>query len=554
MKKNKSLSFKFMTFSVISITVIMTLLGMFQNTTRKSELTQRLDSSLKAANLRLSQTLPSAIWAFDENSAKNIIIAELGEPSILGASIRLMEQKENVFAGLIKKEAEFVDFNPLQTALRKDEFDIETPLVKDEETIGTLTLRYTTAYIAKELTASAVSSIIQIILIDLILLFGVYVLISGIIINPMKKGIDFAVLISEGNLTAKLDILQNDEIGQLAAALKDMLEKLTKIVNEINSASRQVSAGSQQLSSTAQQMSQGATEQASSVEEISSSMEEMTSNIKQNADNALQTEKIALKSSLAAEEGGRSVAATVNAMKEIAAKIGIIEEIARSTNMLALNASIEAARAGEYGKGFAVVASEVGKLAERSQKEAGEIRSLSIESVTIAEQAGATISALIPDIRRTAELVQEISAASNEQNTGAEQINMAIMQLDKVVQQNAAVSEEAASMSEELAGQAVHMQGTMEFFTVGEAVSAQKREAATSRGRTKTDAGDFSRAKPNFPSRQIPSGKSESVNPSRGMTKDNERKPAVKGILLNLDDDNEKTAGRDALDNEFQEF
>jgi len=195
-------------------------------------------------------------------------------------------------------------------------------------------------------------------------------------------------------------------------------------------------------------------------------MEEMTSNIKQNADNALQTENIARKSAIAAEEGGRSVAATVAAMKEIASKIGIIEEIARSTNMLALNASIEAARAGEYGKGFAVVASEVGKLAERSQKEAGEISKLSKESVSIAEQAGATISALIPDIRRTAELVQEISAASNEQNSGAEQINSAIMQLDKVVQQNASASEESASMSEELASQAEQMQETMEFFKV----------------------------------------------------------------------------------------
>ena len=259
---------------------------------------------------------------------------------------------------------------------------------------------------------------------------------------------------------------RGDEIGALAKSLQGMMVRLRQVIGEVNTASRQVSAGSQQLSSTSQQMSQGATEQAASVEEISSSMEEMTSNIKQNADNALQTENIARKSAIAAEEGGRSVAATVAAMKEIASKIGIIEEIARSTNMLALNASIEAARAGEYGKGFAVVASEVGKLAERSQKEAGEISKLSKESVSIAEHAGVTISAIIPDIKRTAELVQEISAASNEQNSGAEQINAAIMQLDKVVQQNASASEESASMSEELASQAEQMQETMEFFKI----------------------------------------------------------------------------------------
>jgi len=257
---------------------------------------------------------------------------------------------------------------------------------------------------------------------------------------------------------------RQDEIGDLAVSLQDMLAHLRQVISDVSTASGQVSSGSQQLSSTSQTISQGASEQASSVEEISSSMEEMTSNIKQNADNAQTTERIALKSAQIAEEGGKAVTETVNAMKLIASKITIIEEIARSTNMLALNASIEAARAGEYGKGFAVVASEVGKLAERSQKESGEISKLSIQSVQIAEQAGATILGMLPEIRRTAELVQEISAASNEQNTGAEQINSAIMQLDKVVQQNASASEESASMAEELASQAEHMQSTIGFF------------------------------------------------------------------------------------------
>jgi methyl-accepting chemotaxis protein len=285
--------------------------------------------------------------------------------------------------------------------------------------------------------------------------------------RPIVSAIAVAAEISSGDLRSAIDaklLARSDEIGTLATALQQMREKLSRIIEEVVSASNQVAAGSQQLSSTSQQMSQGATEQASSVEEISSSMEEMTSNIKQNADNALQTEKIAQKSATSVEEGGKAVQATVTAMKEIASKIGIIEEIARSTNMLALNASIEAARAGEYGKGFAVVASEVGKLAERSQKEAGEISKLSIDSVTIAEQAGTTISAMIPDIKRTAELVQEISAASNEQNAGAEQINSAILQLDKVVQQNASASEESASMSEELASQSEQMQSMMSYF------------------------------------------------------------------------------------------
>jgi len=285
--------------------------------------------------------------------------------------------------------------------------------------------------------------------------------------RPIVGAVGVATEISSGDLRSEVDarlLARTDEIGTLAGALKTMRENLSGVIEEVMTAANQVTAGSQQLSDTAQQMSQGATEQAASVEEISSSMEEMTSNIRQNAENALQTEKIAQLSASTAEEGGRAVEATVQAMREIAAKIGIIEEIARSTNMLALNASIEAARAGEYGKGFAVVASEVGKLAERSQKEAGSISKLSIESVTIAEKAGSTITAMIPDIKRTAELVQEISASSSEQNSGAGQINAAILQLDKVVQQNASASEESASMSEELASQAEQMQATMGYF------------------------------------------------------------------------------------------
>ncbi len=274
--------------------------------------------------------------------------------------------------------------------------------------------------------------------------------ISWMITKPLKEAVKIAGQVAQGNLNMAIEVKGKDEVGQLSQALKTMVEKLRVIVADIQAAADNVAAGSEE-------MSQGATEQASAAEEASSSMEQMAASIKQNADNAIQTERIAIKSSQDAVTGGEAVSKTKSAMNEIAEKIAIIEEIARQTDLLALNAAIEAARAGEHGKGFAVVASEVRKLAERSQIAAGEINELAENSVEVAEQASEMLARMVPDIQKTAELVQEISAASAEQNSGAEQINTSIQQLDQVIQQN-------ASASEELAGQAAELQEIISFF------------------------------------------------------------------------------------------
>jgi len=286
----------------------------------------------------------------------------------------------------------------------------------------------------------------------------------NILIDATNKITVAAKEVAGGNLMVALK--ERSPEDELMRALSTMVEKLVEVVENVKTSADNVASGSQQLSATAQQMSQGATEQAASAEEVSSSMEEMTSSIRQNADNSSQTEKIAVKSASEAMEGGKAVAETVSAMKEIATRIGIIEEIARQTNLLALNAAIEAARAGEHGKGFAVVAAEVRKLAERSQKAAGEIGNLSATSVEVAEKAGAMLTSILPDIQRTADLVQEISASSKEQDAGAEQINTAIQQLDNVIQQNASASEEMAATSEELSSQAEQLQNIIEFFRI----------------------------------------------------------------------------------------
>ena len=220
--------------------------------------------------------------------------------------------------------------------------------------------------------------------------------------------------------------------------------------------------------SSAEQLSQGSTEQAASTEEASASMEEMAANVKQNAENAATTERMAAQSAKDAEASGLAVGKAVDAMQTIAAKINIVQEIARQTDLLALNAAVEAARAGEHGRGFAVVASEVRKLAERSQSAAAEIGSLSGETVKVAQEAGQMLARLVPDIRKTAELVEEITSACQEQDVGAQQINQAIQQLDKVTQQNAAASEEVSATSVQLSSQAHDLQNAIEFFRIGE--------------------------------------------------------------------------------------
>jgi methyl-accepting chemotaxis protein len=348
-------------------------------------------------------------------------------------------------------------------------------------------------------------------------------------VASLKEKATVAEKIAQGDLSVEVKVLSDKDT--LGTSLSSMVAKLREIVTDVKNSADNVASGSQQLSSGSEQMSQGATEQAASAEEASSSVEEMNATVRQNADNSQQTEKIAQKSANDAAESGKAVAEAVSAMKDIATKISIIEEIARQTNLLALNAAIEAARAGDHGKGFAVVASEVRKLAERSQTAAGEISTLSSSSVEVAERAGQMLTKLVPDIQKTAELVQEISAASKEQTTGADQINAAIQQLNQVIQQNAGAAEEMASTAEELASQADQLQGTISFFTVAEDGQTQRR-AVPARASHKL---------------QIAHG----ARKPQGMPVGAFLRPS--GVALNLKHDMKKGNG-DAKDAEFERF
>ena len=295
----------------------------------------------------------------------------------------------------------------------------------------------------------------------------------------LSKAVSAAQSVADGDLTKDVVPTGRDEVTDLLRAIQAMNLKLRDVVGQVVMAAGNVSSGSQELSASAEQLSQGSTEQASSTEEASASMEQMAANVKQNADNAGQTEAIARQSALDAEASGAAVGRAVEAMQTIAQKITIVQEIARQTDLLALNAAVEAARAGEHGRGFAVVASEVRKLAERSQAAAAEIGTLSSDTVKAAQQAGDMLGRLVPDIKKTAALVEEISAACREQDIGSGQINQAIQQLDKVTQQNASASEQVSATSEELATQAERLQATIAYFRIEGADAAGMDQAVT---------------------------------------------------------------------------
>jgi methyl-accepting chemotaxis protein len=385
------------------------------------------------------------------------------------AAMKMFEKKDEALIAAAETH-EFME--------KVDEFSVKADLSADKVEEAAQEGMQESMVNADKTHASSVGFLVGLTVMSFIVAMVLGLSISRGITVPLAVAVAVSEKISQGDLSSEVKVDREDEVGKLLSAMKGMGETLSSIVGDIVNSSENVASGSEELSSTSEEMSQGASEQASAAEEASSSMEEMASNIRQNADNAMQTEKIARKTAEDVREGGKAVGEAVTAMKQIAEKINIIEEIARQTNLLALNAAIEAARAGEHGKGFAVVAAEVRKLAERSQEAAGEITDLSGSSVEVAEKAGKMFEELVPDIQKTAELVAEISAASNEMNTGADQVNKAIQQLDSVTQQNASASEEMASTSEELSGQAQYLQDAVGFFDVGANGGRSARRAA----------------------------------------------------------------------------
>ena len=502
--RNFSIGFR-LTLSFIAVTAALAGVGLF-GLTRLANLNQSLDEVAKVRvplldmavrGLHVTATQANHIGVMlstndpAEALSRITTILELrkqaaeankeGQRIIDDPSTRHAEKTKRVLAELGARRALLgtAMLHTLETA-RKDDL-VETKRVTSQELVPTLTrVEESWAAFAQTETeqmaetakegravyeaarAVVLAVLVSVAAIALLLAFWV----TRTIVMPLAVAVRVADRISAGDLREQVEVTGDDEVGRLLASMRTMTEKLAQVISEVRTGADGLTSASRQVSSTAQVLTQGTGEQAASVEETTSSLEQMSASIAQNAENSRQSEQMAVKGSGDAEESGRAVRETVEAMKGIAEKISIIEEMAYQTNLLALNAAIEAARAGEHGRGFAVVASEVRKLAERAQKAAGEIGSMAGASVQVAERSGRLIAELVPAIKKTAELVQEVAAASSEQSSGVGQINRAMAAVDQVTQRNASAAEELSSTAEEMSSQAESLQELIGFFRV----------------------------------------------------------------------------------------
>ena len=419
----------------------------------------------RAADL-LAQNVASSMFTFNKDNISATVTAFASDPAI-----RFIELKDT--SGKVSASSGQPQPNSTITVTRPIKFD-------KKEVVGSVTLAMSTASVDEALSRDWWNVVIREIAGLVLLALVLTALLRREIVRPISLVADRLKDIAQGDgdLTKRIDYDAGNEIGEVARGFNQFVDKLAPVIARVHTTANSLSNASDQVSASAQSLSRGTSEQAASVQETTASLEQMNASISQNADNSRQMEKMATEGASEMAQCSQIVAEAVNAMKSITDKISIVEEIAYQTNLLALNAAIEAARAGEHGKGFAVVASEVRKLAERSQAAAQEISALTSNSVNTAERAGQALNALVPVIRKTAELVQEVATASREQATGVAQVNRAMTQVDQVTQLNAAAAEELSATAETMNSQANELKQLMARFKVSEMESSHERYPA----------------------------------------------------------------------------
>ena len=465
----KSIGTKLAIQIALTICFVTIVIGAIEIYQQKQEDTLDLQTREERTLQQLSFSLGGLLYDVSWGKVEEVVRFYLTDPEIL--SIKVLDQGHIVT--YLGKEADANDVSDLAQEESPPQYvntsNLQKEIIYNERTVGKIEAVFSRQRILNNINESLVKKSLNLGLEIIAGALAIVILVRNHITTPLRQLAQITRRIANGDLSIHLpETSSRNEIGQLLSAIKEMLRSLQNIITNVKFAAGTVTIGSQKTNANAEEMSQGTTEQAAIAEQASSSMEEMFANIRQNAENALQTEKIAEKAAIDAQESGRSVSEAVTAIKEIAKKIAVIEEITSQTRLLSLNATIEAARAQEHGRGFSVVATEVRALAERSRAAATEIIKLAESSVKRAELAGEKLVKLVPDIQQTAQLVQEISAASNEQTQGAGQITEAIQQWDQVTQQNATASEELSSTAEELARQAEQLQQTVAFFKISE--------------------------------------------------------------------------------------
>ncbi|MDK2124292.1 methyl-accepting chemotaxis protein [Parachitinimonas caeni] len=462
-----SIAFKLNLLFVLVVTTTLVGFGAFNYFRIRASLENALEQEVTGVITRLSQSLPGAVWNFDLPQVEKIVKSEMTKHYLSAMSIEVDRKPMVGYYRDLTNQLVPGSPNSMQgTKRRSTEIRYNDGGVV--KLVSTVYIDINSREIDENLAQDLKTLLMQIVMLDVIIVVALSLGIRRLIITPLQDIKNVVHRVAEGDLTASVNVRSQDELGDLAESLRKMMSNLGRIIGKVTISIQSLNIAAEQITLAAQSLSTTSSNQAASVEETSSSMEQISASVANNSSNAKATDTIANQNVQQAEDGGRAVRETVQAMKQIAEKIGIVDEIAYQTNLLALNAAIEAARAGQHGKGFAVVASEVRKLAERSQSSAREISELASHSVELADRAGKLFDVMVPSIRRTADLVQEIAAASEEQAGSIEQIHSAIDQVSHSMQSNAAAAEELSGTAVSMSEQSVSLTEQMSYFRTRE--------------------------------------------------------------------------------------